>query len=364
MRGQWLGSCNSGYKGTALVNIDKVIDHYEGSIILNPNVQNGIRLIVTFITLTLDLKQKVDGYVGIIHPKTGEVIPINGPNIEIEGVTINQVYKLELEKSGSHLLIKSKLDSSNFFEARLSNSFKNDESKVIGKTLTWQEFKNEISNKQGRLYRGQQKKWSLCTSFHRKGRYRLHNFTANDVKQLHQKLSGITSHLFDLNNPDQNGAFYSLLQHHGYPTPLLDWSYSPYVAAFFAFRDLKKQSIESGYSRIYLFDHKKWKNKFPQIQFLEPNYPHLSVTDFLAIDNPRLNPQQSATTVTNLEDIESYIQEKEKEGDTSFLEAIDISWDFRDQAMKDLAFMGITAGSMFPGIDGVCEEVRECNFDY
>jgi hypothetical protein len=27
--------------------------------------------------------------------------------------------------------------------------------------------------------------------------------------------------------------------------------------------------------------------------------------------------------------------------------------------MKELALMGITAGSLFPGLDGACEELRE-----
>jgi hypothetical protein len=31
--------------------------------------------------------------------------------------------------------------------------------------------------------------------------------------------------------------------------------------------------------------------------------------------------------------------------------------------MRELGYMGITAGSLFPGIDGACEELRERNFD-
>ena len=86
--------------------------------------------------------------------------------------------------------------------------------------------------------------------------------------------------------------------------------------------------------------------------------------EFIAIDNPRLVPQQAVTTVTNLNDIEGYILEKETETGVRFPETIDIPANEREVAMRDLRFMGITAGSMFPSIEGVCEELRERNFDH
>jgi hypothetical protein len=50
-------------------------------------------------------------------------------------------------------------------------------------------------------------------------------------------------HLFDQTSPDRFPSaelypFLVYLRHHGFPSPLLDWSLSPYVAAFFAFRNL------------------------------------------------------------------------------------------------------------------------------
>lgn len=191
----------------------------------------------------------------------------------------------------------------------------------------------------------------------------MNQFTSKDVKQLHQRLSAITPHYFDLTVPQQNGAFFNLLQHHGYPTPLLDWSYSPYVAAFFAFRDWPIKYKGSGNARVYVFDNDAWQKRYPQIENLDPSFPHLSVMEFIAINNPRLVPQQAVTTVTNIDDIEAYVLDRQAETGIEFLKAIDIPAKEREEAMRDLRFMGITAGSMFPGIDGVCEELRECNFD-
>ena len=72
-------------------------------------------------------------------------------------------------------------------------------------------------------------------------------------------------------------------------------------------------------------------------------------------------PQQAASTITNVDDIESYIQSVQQNGKT-YLRAIDLPVNNRRQVVRDLSYMGITAGSLFPGLDGACEELKERNF--
>jgi hypothetical protein len=366
MRGQWLGVYSGSVEGKVMINIDEVDDHFEGVAFLTPLTRDIPTSVAYLSTANKSEEQEAKAYIFPIDPRTGfqckweEIKGLYGADI----VHSSEAHtKLKLTEDKLH--VEAATDIGTKFSASLDRPSTGDASKIRGRQMSWEGFKAEMSLKAraNYLFRGQQKSWRLCTSFHRRGRYRMSEFTSKDVRQLHQRLSAITTHFFDLSAPDQNGAFFNLLQHHGYPTPLLDWTRSPYVAAFFAFRDIPMGHAGAGAARIYIFNHQEWQRRYTQIQNLDPPFPHLSVMEFIAIDNKRLVPQQSVTTVTNLHDIEAYILEKEKETGATFLEAIDIPANEREDAMRDLRFMGITAGSMFPSIDGICEEMRERNFD-
>ena len=170
----------------------------------------------------------------------------------------------------------------------------------------------------------------------------------------------LTSHRFNLADPLDHAAFLSLVQHHGYPTPVLDWTQSPFVAAYFSFKDLSKINLGADEKvRIFIFDSKTWANTFERAGMLMPGFSHVTILEPLATNNPRALPQQSLSSVTNVDDLEQHIRKVEEITATSFLTAIDLPASDRRTVMQDLALMGITAGSLFPGIDGACLQLKE-----
>jgi hypothetical protein len=365
MIGQWLGKYEGGTSGDLMINIDQVDLHFEGVAYITP-YDGDIPISIAYITTEdTGTEHTTTAYIFPVHPRTGyqckwDEIKHLYPDDVVHSTEATILIKIVDEQ----LLIEANSDIDIKLISTLSKPSDIPKSKIEGTVKTWVQFKNYLAelSKSQCLFRGQKDQWRLRTSFHRNGRYRINEFANKDVKQLHKKLSAITKHYFDLDSPEQNGSFFNLLQHHGYPTPLLDWTYSPFVSAFFAFRDLPRNYAGNGFVRIYIFDNDAWVKKYSQVQNLNPPYPHLSVMEFIAIDNPRLVPQQAVTTVTNVDDIEAYLLEKSTKDETDYLIAIDIAANERENVMRDLRFMGITAGSMFPSIDGVCEEIRELNF--
>ena len=256
MKGQWIGTYSGSVDGTLMVNIDELPDHYEAVAYVRPNDINIPVSVAYLRTETKIDKQHAKAFINAVDPRNGfqckweEIKHLYG-----DGVSHSSEANLTLEIVNGKLHVNAITDIGVTLNSILSKPEETNSSKINGNPMTWDEFKNNISAYSDKpyLYRGQRNPWRLRTSFHRRGRYRISKFLEHDVKQLHQKLSAITRHYFDLTIPDQNGAFISLLQHHGYPTPLLDWTYSPYVAAFFAFRDWPINYSEEGNVRIYIY---------------------------------------------------------------------------------------------------------------
>jgi hypothetical protein len=185
-----------------------------------------------------------------------------------------------------------------------------------------------------------------------------------DIPALHRALSAQTKHVFNLSDALQNGAFWNLIQHHGYPTPLLDWSQSPFVAAFFAFRAARNRRSDGESVRIFMFDRNAWCSAYNQLQKVAPAKPHFSILEALAIENQRALPQQALSSITNVDDIETYIRFRETERATRYLQVFDLPHAERESVLRELGMMGITGGSLFPGLDGACEELRARFFGY
>jgi len=226
----------------------------------------------------------------------------------------------------------------------------------------WESFKAQI----GRwdhgtfVFRGQSCAWPLRTAFHRSSRSDLIPFVHRDIPDLYNHLSGQLKHLYDLGNPIMNASLWALAQHHGYPTPLLDWTHSPYVAAYFAYRDLSLKQT-SGSVRIFVLKKSRWALG-ANPAFVTHSKPLLCLIEPFSLENARALPQQSLMMISNLDDIEQFIRSEDARLNDASLWAIDLPVSQRAQVLAELRLMGIGAGSMFPGIDGTCREFKERYF--
>lgn len=368
MKGQWLGKYQSNTTGDLLIDIDEFDGRFYGYAVLRPE-QTGMPIVFTrFITENNNPKQTKTVDLLALAPNSLEPVSWNTVQQHFPGVILHPQANVNLVLSGDELNVSWTSGGGTPGQAKLPKSKAGNPS--VLKTINvknWKEFKEYVDGlpQNKFVFRGQQSnQWRLRTTFHRTGRANLERYSLVDIPAVSKHLSAQTKHLFDLKDTLQYGAFVSLIQHHGYPTPLLDWTHSPYVAAFFAYRGLQSGVADidkSGKIRIFQFAAQEWQ-RLPQLLKLSPIPPHLSILDALAIENARMLPQQAISTITNVDDIETYISNLESVHKQHYLQAIDLPISERPNVARDLSVMGITAGSLLPGLDGACEQLRERYF--
>ena len=225
---------------------------------------------------------------------------------------------------------------------------------------TWNDYKKHVSELNFRdfIFRGQSHPFPLQTTFHRSKRKLLPNYLNNDIPLLYRSITGRIRHVFSLDRPDELGAMLNLAQHHGFPTPLLDWTYSPFVAAWFAFERVGANRERGEKVRILSIDRNQFL-KLSQFQNLTFTLPHLSILEALAIENDRAVPQQGLLMLTNLQDVEPHIADLERTLGVTLLKAFDLPIEDAKDAMNDLAMMGITRSTLMPGIESICLDLKD-----
>ncbi|MFL9597775.1 FRG domain-containing protein [Aeromonas veronii] len=246
---------------------------------------------------------------------------------------------------------------------------------------SWDDFRNVLKRKRYRawIYRGQSNAtWELQSSLYRsleqakiiKGMADVYSAKIynrrNEENMLERFKSCAHLHLSHLPRSRDTLSWLALMQHHGAPTRLLDFSFSPYIALYFALEhgtddcaiyminhDAIRKDDEKyfGDSRreIYerIMDGEKYNDDICLFAF-EPEFA-----------NQRLIAQQGLFVATNYVD---YSHEKAlEEYDIRALDAckIIIPKELRYNGIMMLHQMNINSSTIYPGLDGFCRSLYQ-----
>lgn len=365
MNGQWIGKYTGTNRGLLVVDLDDVGTHFDGSAAAIDGNQTLPPTLAVLVNVPKNQQKfQLRSNLMPIDRKTGRAVTWEEIRKDCPpGVTVPTYADIAWDVGANSIEISWTTDIGTSGKGAVQKSRSSDPSELVPleQVTSWEDFRRFARDLEPYRYifRGQPSNLRLRNSFHRTGRGSLVRYEVNDIPTLHRHLSGMIAHHLDLRDPMHNAAFYNLIQHHGYPTPLLDWTYSPFIGAYFAYRGARRFEIAADDRvRVLVFDKTNWVKDFELVLLVSPPKLHFTLLEPLALNNPRVVPQQSVSSVTNVDDIESYLSEREQYARKQYLRAIDLPTSERNSVMQELRLMGITAGSLFPGIDGACEEIR------
>ena len=188
-------------------------------------------------------------------------------------------------------------------------------------------------------------------------------------------------YLRDLPAEEDDLEWLALMQHHGAPTRLLDWTASPYVATFFAAKSaassmpfalwaIDRKSLESEAARMLGTEESGWfsspenfrrvyHNLFPDDLYLvipvEPRRMNERLTIqqglFLCPNHPLMGFE------TNLRSVLVHAKNNGRDSST-WLHKFTIDPSARFDLLRLLKKMNISSATLYPGLDGFARSLR------
>ena len=366
MQGQWLGEFADDFSGTVRLELEEREGRSIGNAYLFYSKEDNLPGFMFNVNIGLDAPFLAEVRTIYLHSDGGMMTTEARARAEASLVErfgelpIPETLQVELIVQGDNIEVRYTTAAGDIEAITLIKSSVETPSELVGRAdlTSWDQFREWAVQRRPRhfIFRGQTKPYKLSTTFHRTWRKNLQHWMLDDVRILYGAMSEQISYPLQLGNMDHNAAFWSLLQHHGYPTPLLDWTFSPFVAAFFAFANVRPD--DQVRPRIYIFDQQKWNERYGKFGFTaDPSPPQLIVLESYHFGNPRAAPQQALSTVSNVTDIESFIRTKEIQDDEAYLTVCELPAAEAPRILRELELMGITYGSLFPGLDGIAKDL-------
>jgi FRG domain len=233
--------------------------------------------------------------------------------------------------------------------------------------ISWSEFKAKASSdlelNGAIIYRGQRNaSWKLTSTVHRTALVQnipqLKTYADRMLPPVHDALEAWVGRRWNLSDSYALAEFLAFLQHNGFPTPLLDWTASPYIAAYFAFEGVNHFDPQLENVAIFSFNQLAWSRAFQQRYDFSDFTPHVSVLRPRQVGNHKLAVQQGCFIVTNVKDIEGHIRANETDAQ-NFLIKYELDVQERPKVMRELSLMGISAIQLMPSVEAVCKKVVE-----
>jgi len=235
---------------------------------------------------------------------------------------------------------------------------------------SWHDFHEKvrsIKSRRGYVWRGQRKDedngWFLISSFDREVQTKNKNDRTEKLKLHLKNFKEEMNKSYPNVLPQDEVDIWALGQHYGLQTPLLDWTLSPYIAAYFAFIEgTEANDLNDRYRYVYALNRSlerliSKEKKANQVLSSGRSIPFVDKLPYL---NPRFVAQKGILTKAfQGNSIKAYVQSfSRKRPSEVVIVKLKIPTKDREKCLQDLHLMGIDHTSLLLDLRDVTDR---CN---